>query len=67
MKVDPTLVRSGSNPPILLKTNNIDGKDNRQFNQQTERHEQEEIGPIVVELQESKNIPINSMHDGKID
>ena len=65
MKVDPTLVRSGTNPPILLKTNNIDGKDNRQFNQQSERHEHEEIGPIVVELQESKNIPINAMHEVK--
>ena len=29
MRVDPTLIRQGSNPTTITKMNNIDGKDNR--------------------------------------
>ena len=66
MRIDPSLLRQASNPTSITKTNNVDGKDNRPHITQTEKHEPEEIGPVIVELRESKNIPINEMNP-KID
>ena len=62
MKVDPTLIGYTSNSATDQKNSNVDGKDNKPYQAQIEMSEHANVRPLIVDMQERKNITVDEMN-----